>query len=190
VNIVTIRAARPDDVPALRDIERAAGELFTEIGMREVADDELPSEDVLLGFQRAGMAWVATDDTDRPIGYLLAEILDGNAHIEQLSVLPANMRRGLGRALIEHVATWAADRGLPAITLTTFADVSWNAPYYRRLGFEPLADEEITPQLRARRDEESRHFLNRWARVCMRRDSGSPPLKPRPTSPAPSSQRQ
>ena len=72
---MTIRAARPDDVPALRDIERAAGQLFAEIGMREVADDEPLSEDVLLGYQRAGMAWVATNDTDRPVGYVLAEVL-------------------------------------------------------------------------------------------------------------------
>ena len=50
------------------------------------------------------------------------------------------MRRGIGGALIEHVATWAADRGLPAITLTTFAEVSVErAGYYRRRGFETLA---------------------------------------------------
>ena len=78
-----IRKARPEDISALRDIESAAGRLFAEIGMREVADDEPLSEDSLRGYQSGGRAWVAVDDSDRPVGYLLADTLDGNAYIEQ-----------------------------------------------------------------------------------------------------------
>ena len=40
-------------------------------------------------------------------------------------------------ALIEHVAGWARAHGSPALTLTTFTEVPWNAPYYERLGFRP-----------------------------------------------------
>jgi len=164
-----IRAARLDDIPALRDIERAAGRLFAGIGMREVADDEPLSEEALRGYQGAGRAWVGVDDSDRPIAYLVADLLDGNAHIEQVSVLPANMRQGLGRDLIEQLATWASGRGMQAMTLTTFADVPWNAPYYRRLGFESLAEAEIGPELRGRCDDEASRGLDRWPRICMRR---------------------
>lgn len=163
-----IRDARLDDIAALRDIERAAGRLFAEIGMVEIVDDEPLSEETLRGYQSRGRAWVAVDDSDRPIGYLVADILDGNAHIEQVSVSPANMRRGLGRALIGHVADWALGRGLPALTLTTFSDVPWNGPYYRRLGFEMLAEEEIGPGLRDRRSQEAGRGLDRWPRICMR----------------------
>ena len=164
-----IRDARLDDIAALRDIERAAGRLFAEIGMTEIADDEPLSDETLRGYRSRGRAWVAIDDSDRPIGYLVIDILDGNAHIEQLSVLPANMRKGLGRALIEHVADWASGRGLPALTLTTFAEVPWNGPYYRRLGFESLTEEEIGPDLRGRRNHETGRGLDRWPRICMRR---------------------
>lgn len=164
-----IRSARRDDIAALREIERAAGQLFAEIGMAEVADDEPPSEETLLGYQSCGRAWVAVDESDRPIGYVVADILDGNAHIEQVSVLPANMRKGLGRALIEHLAAWAFGQGMQAVTLTTFADVPWNGPYYGRLGFELLTEEEIGSELRDRRGHETGRGLDRWSRICMRR---------------------
>jgi GNAT superfamily N-acetyltransferase len=166
---VIIRKARPEDISALRDIESAAGRLFAEIGMREVAEDEPLSEDSLRGYQSGGRAWVAVDDSDRPVGYLLADTLDGNAYIEQVSVRPENMRKGLGQALIEHLAAWATERGMPALTLTTFADVPWNGPYYERLGFERLSKEEITPGLQDLRNHEMARGLDRWPRVCMRR---------------------
>ncbi|MEV1294325.1 hypothetical protein [Pseudonocardia sp. NPDC049635] len=37
-----IRRATPADAPALREIERAAGEPFRELGLDVVADDEPP----------------------------------------------------------------------------------------------------------------------------------------------------
>ncbi|HEX3960074.1 MAG TPA: GNAT family N-acetyltransferase, partial [Trebonia sp.] len=64
----------------------------------------------------------------------------------------------------------AAADGLAALTLTTFASVPWNAPYYRRCGFRVLDDEELTSGLRAIRHDEAELGLDRWPRVCMRRD--------------------
>ena len=37
--------------------------------------------------------------------------------------------------------------GLPCLTLTTFRDVPWNAPWYSRLGFEPAPDEPRLAEL-------------------------------------------
>ena len=73
-------------------------------------------------------------------------------------------------ALIEHVAQWARQQGSPALTLTTFTEVAWNAPYYQRLGFRPLADAELTPGLRKIRAEEAAHGLDAWPRIGMRRE--------------------
>ena len=61
-------------------------------------------------------------------------------------------------------------RARPALTLTTFTEVPWNAPYYLRCGFRVLADTEITPELRAIRTAEAARGLDAWPRVCMRRD--------------------
>lgn len=165
-----IREARTDDLGALRAVERAAGRLFADIGMTEVAEDEPPSLDVLEGYRAAGRAWVAVNEGNEPVAYLVAAILDGNAHIEQVSVHPDSSGHGIGGALIERAVDWATEHDLPTITLTTFAEVAWNAPYYERLGFRALGEGELTPGLRRKRAEEARHGLDRWPRVCMRRD--------------------
>jgi ribosomal protein S18 acetylase RimI-like enzyme len=165
-----IRAATVADLPALQDIERAAGQSFHQIGMPEIAEDPPPSTEQLARYQHAGRAWVAVDQAGQPVGYLIAEPVDGNLHIEQVSVHPDCARRGIGRHLLEHAAAQAAAAGLPALTLTTFTHVPWNAPYYRRLGFRTLSDGEISPGLREIRAREAAQGLDRWPRVCMRRD--------------------
>lgn len=165
-----IRLARRSDLPLIQDIERAAGEPFRTLGMSCVADDEPPPLDLLDEYRRAGRAWVTVRPDDRPLGYLVADPVDGAGHIEQVSVHPSAARRGLGRGLIEHAGSWAAAEGLGALTLTTFTHVPWNAPYYARLGFRVLTESGLTDGLRKIRAEEAEHGLDRWPRVCMRRD--------------------
>ena len=165
---LTVRPASPEDAPALREIERLAGERFRDVGLPEVADDEPPSVEQLARYARAGRSLVAVDDTDAPIGYVLVDVVDGNAHAEQVSVRPDHQGAGVGRTLIERVRAGVAEAGMPAVTLTTFADVPWNAPLYRHLGFRILAEDEIGPELRAVRDAETAHGLDPARRVCMR----------------------
>lgn len=166
-----IRLATRAELPALQDIERAAGAPFRDLGMPEIADDEPPALDELERYRRAGRCWVAVDEGDEgdlPAAYLLAEPVDGALHIEQVSVHPRAARRGVGRALLAHAADRAREEGLTALTLTTFTDVPWNAPYYARLGFRPLPEADLTPGLRAIRATEAAHGLDRWPRLCMR----------------------
>lgn len=170
IGYVRIRAARREDLATLQDIEWAAGEAFRTIGMPEIADDDPPTLEDLERYRSAGHAWVATTATDQVIAYLIAEQIDGNLHIEQVSVHPDHAGKGIGRHLIDQAATEARAAGLPAMTLTTFRDVPWNAPYYeRRCGFRILPEGEITPGLKARSQQEAAHGLDRWPRVCMRR---------------------
>ncbi|MET7291038.1 GNAT family N-acetyltransferase [Streptomyces griseoloalbus] len=164
-----IRPAAPGELSALQDIERAAGAPFRDLGMPDVADDEPPTPDVLERYRRAGRCWVAAGaHDDRPVAYLIAEPVDDTLHVEQVSVHPRAARRGVGRALLAHATDHAREQGLAALTLTTFADVPWNAPYYARLGFRILTEPELTPGLRRIRAEEAGHGLDRWPRVCMR----------------------
>lgn len=164
-----IRAAREAEIETLREIEKAAGQLFRDLDMHLVADDDPPPPAVLRRFVTAGLAWVVDLD-GRPVAYLIADEVDGNLHVEQVSVHPDHARRGHGRALIEYVAEWATGRDYPALTLTTYVDVSWNGPYYLRCGFRFLGDDELTPGLRALRAEEAERGLDRWPRSGMRRD--------------------
>ncbi|MET8126056.1 GNAT family N-acetyltransferase [Streptomyces sp. NPDC005065] len=126
--------------------------------------------DELAEYQRVGRAWVITDPVDdMPVGFLIASLIDGCAHIEQVSVHPDAAGRGLGRRLLDHVAAWAAGQSLEALTLTTFREVPWNAPYYWRLGFREVETAQVTPGLRAVLDSEIAFGLDPASRVCMRR---------------------
>lgn len=142
--------------------------------MGAIADDDLPSVAELAGFQQDGRAWVAIDDSDRPVGYLLVDVVDGAAHVEQVSVHPGHARRGLGSALLQTALTWAGRHGLRSITLTTFAEVPWNGPYYQRLGFRVLPEDELSEGLRRVREHETARGLDRWPRVAMRRPVTDP----------------
>lgn len=184
-----IRSAQQRDLPAIATVEAAAGQRFVEIGMVDIAADPVPTASYFAGYQRAGRAWVAVDPVDRAIAYALLDLIDGYGHIEQVSVHPEYAHRGIGRALIDHAAGWAEATGLHALTLFTFADVPWNAPYYRRCGFGVLPDSQLTPGLREAWRRESLRGLDRWPRVCLvrwlarpDRQSPRPPLIRRPTS--------
>lgn len=167
---MTIRTPGAGELPGIQAIELAAGRPFADIGMTAIAADPPPDLTTLAAYRDDGRAWVATDSHDHPVAYLLADIVDGDAHIAQVSVHPASARRGIGAALIDHAAAWARDRGLPALILTTFAHVPWNGPYYARLGFRPIPEAELAPGLRAIREEEARRGLDRWPRTAMIRE--------------------
>ena len=162
-----IRLARPDELPALIDVEREAGAPFRDVGMAAIADDDPGPVEKLAAPQSAGRVWVSVDSADRPVAYLVAEVVDGHAHIEQVSVRPSHARRGIGSALIETLAEWARSRGMTALTLTTFETVPWNAPYYERLGFRVVPDAEIGDGMRSIRLAEIARGLDAWPRVAM-----------------------
>lgn len=160
-----IRAPTAREIPALRRIERSAGAAFAAVGLPEVAAEEPPPLVHLEAFRVGGRAWVACNAQDRPVAYLVALVLDGRAHVEQVSVAADHRGHGHGAALIDHLAGWAAGRGLAGLSLTTFQDVPWNAPYYVRLGFTVLA--EPGPELRALITAEARGLPPDAPRVAM-----------------------
>ena len=168
--VISIRAARVDDGPMQQLIEIAAGKRFEEVDMPDIAGDESPSLTSLSQYANEGRAWTAVDEEDCPRGYVLVSIVDGQAHIDQVSVSPEVQGQGIGRALIDQVAQWALGGGLTAITLTTFELVPWNGPLYERLGFRVLNDTEIGPDLQVLREHEGALGLDLKLRVCMRRD--------------------
>lgn len=165
-----IRAPRRDELERLRDIERAAGAVFADIGMAQVAADEPASVEALAAYADDGRAWVVTDQDDTPVGYAIVDVVDGLAHLEQLSVLPDHGRKGLGASLLEQVERWAAQEERGAVTLTTFRDVPWNAPFYAKRGYRVMTPDEIGPELGRLRMTEAAHGLDPELRVCMRRD--------------------
>jgi len=164
-----IRPGRPGEAEAVRAIEVAAASLFRGIGLPRIAAlDPAEREEVLLR-AREGRLWVAADAADRPVAFALFSEIDGTLHIEELDVHPDHARRRLGAALIDRLDAVARERGLPELTLSTFRDVPWNAPYYARLGFVPLPDETLGPGLSAIRDMITARGIDIVPRLFMRR---------------------
>jgi ribosomal protein S18 acetylase RimI-like enzyme len=120
-------------------------------------------------FQAQGLVWVA-EEAGAPVGFATCEAFDDALHLWELAVAHGRQRRGTGRALIAAVVGEARRRSLPAVTLTTFRDIAWNAPYYRRLGFEVLAPEALNPRLAEIRTLEASKNLDVAARCAMRLD--------------------
>ena len=167
---MTVRAPLSDELPVLQAIAVAAGRRFAEVGLDDVAADPPPELADLERRRKAGRAWVTTDRDGHPVGFVLVDLVDGAAHVEEISVLPDVGGRGHGMALMRHVEKWARGKGFPAVTLTTFSEVPWNRPWYERRGYRVLAEDEWTPGLVARREEEAAHGLDPDQRVIMAKD--------------------
>ncbi len=92
--------------------------------------------------------------TGRPVlGFAVLERVDDGVHLEQLSVHPSAGRRGLGSALLEAAVRTAREAGAARLTLTTYADVPWNRPWYAARGFAEVTDPG--PELAALVDAEA-----------------------------------
>jgi GNAT superfamily N-acetyltransferase len=163
------RLAAVRDLALLPAIEREACARFVAWGLPEMADVLTPPDD-LRDAQAEGRLWVAVDEGDRPIGFALARAIDGVGHLDELDVLEAWGGRGVGTALIASVCSWARARAYAAVTLSTMADIPWNAPMYARRGFRIVGADEIGPGLRAELDRESDRGLPMRGRVLMRLD--------------------
>lgn len=169
-NPYRIRLARLDEVPRLRQIEDEAGAIFSGLGViDEALDVSFPLDD-LSRLVDLGQVWVACAADAIPVGVVIASLREGAVYVEEMDVLPEHGRRGLGARLLAGVCTWAQQQGHSAVTLSTFRDVPWNGPFYRKQGFRDLEPDEWTPGMRAIRQQEAQHGLRVEARVFMRRE--------------------
>lgn len=166
----TVRRARASDVAILPEIERAAGRAFASVGMAAIADAEPTGAEAHALACRESRLLVVADENDAPVGFALFERLGECTHLEELSVHPDHGRRGLGRRLLEAVCDAAREAGERSVTLTTFREVPWNAPFYARAGFRTLDPDQLSPALAERRRREAEDGLALKDRVCMQRD--------------------
>jgi GNAT superfamily N-acetyltransferase len=164
----SIVAALPGHVRRLPAIERAAAALFPAEDLAHELRDKTYSEGEYDRARREGRLWVALSPGAEPVGFALVGPLDGALHLWEVDVHPEHGRRGIGAALVRRVLEWAREQGLPAVTLTTFGHLRWNAPFYQRLGFARLGPEELGPGLAAVLRREAEQGLDPAKRVAMR----------------------
>ena len=167
--MTTIRIAQKSDAEALPYIEQSAGEAYREIAeFAWIADDDNQTVARHRELIAKGTFWVAVGHGDRPIAFLSAEIMDDTLHIRELAVRLDRQRSGIGRALLKKAIADARASGLVALTLTTFRDVIWNAPFYQKLGFQVLDHAQAGERLRQILRREIEHGMPASRRCAMR----------------------
>jgi len=190
---ITIRRPLAEEAALLPAIETSAGELFRQIpDLAWIADDSVMSAEAHLAHIAHGTEWIA-ESAGRPVAFLAgerisrataeiqraAEVEDGLLHepesafhIRELAVHAGWQGRGIGRRLVNEAVSYARECGMEVVTLTTFEDVPWNAPWYSRQGFELLDASSLSTRLAMLlRDERERGLPRR----CAMRMNLSPP---------------
>ena len=156
----------PHEVTRLRKAERADAAIFSELeqsaGLLFRTDRELAwlAEAANIPAARyreiiaEGWSWIAEDEQAQPVAFVAAALESDELHIWEFGVRIDYQRRGIGRRLLRRLIAAATAAKISAMTLTTFRDLPWNAPFYRSMGFELL-------ELGAARSEAGRAALQR-----------------------------
>ncbi|MEX1056472.1 MAG: GNAT family N-acetyltransferase, partial [Natronospirillum sp.] len=152
----TIGPAKIEHLDALPDIERAAAALFPAAVLPPHLGAGTVSPAELARAQAKGYLWVAETSDHRPVGFALIKPTMSAAHLAEVDVHPDHQQRGIGRRLVLTALEWSATEGYQRVTLTTFTDVPWNAPFYERLGFCRLDPETTPPDLARKLSAEKR----------------------------------
>ena len=167
MNDWSLRLARPEDADHLPAIERAAGQLFADDpDLAEIDFDEVwtrAEHRKLIAKGHCLTAFVG----DEIAGFLTAEPFRRELHIWEMSVHPARQRCGIGAGLLRACMIDARNSGFSALTLTTFRDIAWNGPFYKRLGFAEITDFETHQRLADALAEEVEDGLPQARRCAM-----------------------
>jgi ribosomal protein S18 acetylase RimI-like enzyme len=146
---IAVRRARAEDEAALRGLWRELDALharlqpgFFRAGARAPASLAAvladPSRALLVADADgvvAGALEVRLYDTPRHPQQLPRR----RAYVEDLAVIAARRRRGIGRALMEAAAEWARARGAEELLLTVWAGNRAAAAFYERLGYRAVS---------------------------------------------------
>jgi GNAT superfamily N-acetyltransferase len=136
-----IRPATPDDVPLILRFIRELAEY--ERLLHEVVATEDRLRDTLFGARPAAEAVIAEADGE-PLGFALffhnysTFLAQPGLYLEDRYVRPEARGRGVGRALLAHLARLARERGCGRLEWWV---LDWNEParrFYRSLGARPM----------------------------------------------------
>ena len=141
-NTLTFRSAERKDVPLILEFIRALAEY--EHMADQVVADEATLEEWLFDRRKAEVIFAVLEGKE--VGFALFfhnfSTFLGRAglYLEDLFVLPEVRGRGVGKAILKHLAALAVERGCGRLEWWC---LDWNEPsiaFYRSLGAEPMSD--------------------------------------------------
>jgi len=134
---ITIRAPGKAELASLPKIESLADAVYSNdrfpknLGVCSIEELEASLE--------LGLLYIAELEGEI-IGFAMCRVLGDYIHLQQLSVTPDKGRQGVGTLLLKQTIEMVSLKQYTGITLTTFSDVRWNAPFYRKCGFVDVID--------------------------------------------------
>jgi len=125
--MLTIRALRPDDLPALIEMERAA----------PAAAHWRESEyEMLLASNATPLRKTVVAEKDgQPIGFAVSKVVVTNWEIENIVVSAGSQRQGVGRLLLSHLIEQARSEGAQQILLEVRSGNTAAKNLYTKCGF-------------------------------------------------------
>lgn len=162
----TIGRAKDEEFEALRQIELAAFRTLSNAGAVTGLPEATGTEE-FANYLQQGLLLSAIDVHAQPIGFGAALVMSDTLHICEMDVHPAWQRRGIGRALIQKLLQEGRGLGLKQATLTTDRYAPFNAPFYARLGFQIVRDDELPDFLTRILAEEAAKGFDPERRVAM-----------------------
>jgi len=167
---ISIELAGSEHLSAIPAIELAASAMFPEADLPAEIRYLVTENEFLNEAQSEARLWVALDDDGTPVGFAMADIVDGGAHLDEMDVMPDFGRQGIGTRLMHTLIDWARLGDYPALTLITFRHIPWNAPFYERMGFVSMTTSELGEELANLLQEEGEAGIDVHKRVCMKLD--------------------
>ena len=126
-----IRPARPEDEPALRELDRATWSTVSSPAPPPPPDRPFELDGVLVSELADGIAGYVKIGPVLPIP-ASAHVLE----IKGLTVSPAHRRRGVGKALMHAAIEYARDAGARRLTLRVLSHNTAARDLYTACGFE------------------------------------------------------
>lgn len=157
-----IRLGRREDLVLLPEIERAAAKVFPVDRVDPYATRGISE---LQNALTEKLLWIA-ETKHQVIGFALCCQYDTYLNLREVSVHPDFSQQGVGRTLLSCIIENARLRESSGVTLTTFSDFQWNAPFYRSLGFEVMSTLGLPAHLAIKlQDEKNEGLVNRVAMI-------------------------
>lgn len=148
---VSICNATPGHIPQICAISGSATKKFGTIKeLRDLAEDQEEPAQIQQWLDQGKICLAIC--SGEPLGFIAAYSVDDAVYIAEASVLESAQGKGIGGRLVDAVTQWAVEKSmedgskLARVSLTTYADVSWNGRWYAKRGFKEVDPAVVGPQ--------------------------------------------
>ncbi|KAJ9607136.1 hypothetical protein H2200_008208 [Cladophialophora chaetospira] len=165
-----VRPASESDIDYIWAIDSSATKKFGSIpALADLAASE-ESPEKFESWLNQGRVYLV-EERDAPVGFVAAHEVNDVLHINEIGVHEDHQGKGIGALLLQAIFEWGQDiarqnnRDVARVSLTTYADVAWNGPWYKKHGFRKVEGELVGPW----HAEEAKQDVQNLARPGYRR---------------------